>query len=105
MKKRNFLRAVASLPLLPFATLFGSRAANAVASRSIRRARPSDASWPSSASWAKLKDEVGGNLVEVRPMFDSCAIESEAALCREATQYTKNPYWVASRHNAASDSI
>ena len=94
MKRRNLLRAVAGLPLLPFAALFGSRAAKAVASRSIRRPRPSDPSWPGAASWAKLKEAVGGNLIEVRPMFESCATELEGAACREAIQYAKNPYWI-----------
>jgi FAD/FMN-containing dehydrogenase len=41
-----------------------------------------------------LKGEVGGNLLEVRPMFESCAMEPEGAACREATQYAKNPYWL-----------
>ena len=94
MKRRNLLRAVAGLPLLPFAALFGSRTAKAVASRSMRRLRPSDPSWPGGASWTKLKEEVGGNLIEVRPMFESCAMEPEGAACREATQHAKNPYWL-----------
>lgn len=94
MKRRNLLRAVAALSLLPFAALFGSRAAKAVASRSIRRLRPSDPSWPDAVSWAKLNEEVGGNLIEVRPMFESCAMEPEGATCREVTQYAKNPYWL-----------
>src|SRR5579864_129029 len=94
MKRRNLLRAVAGLPLLPFAALFGSRAAKAVASRSIRRLRPSDPSWPGAASWARLKEEVGGNLIEVRPMFELCAMEPEGASCRQAAQHAKNPYWL-----------
>ncbi len=94
MRRRNLLRAVAGLPLLPFAALFGSRAAKAVASSSIRRLRPSDPSWPGAASWEKLREEVGGNLIDVRPMFESCAKESEGAACREATPYAKNPYWL-----------
>jgi FAD/FMN-containing dehydrogenase len=94
MKRRNLLRAVAGLPMLPFAALFGSKAAKAVASGSTRRLRPSDPSWPGAASWAKLKEEVGGNLIEVRPMFELCAMEPEGAACREAAQYAKNPYWL-----------
>jgi hypothetical protein len=94
MKRRTLLRAVAALTLLPFVALFGSRAAKAVASRSIRRLRPSDPSWPGAASWARLKEAVGGNLIEVRPIFESCAKEPEGVACREAAQYAKNPYWL-----------
>ena len=94
MKRRNLLRAVASLPPSFFATLFGSRAAKAAASRSARRLRPSDPSWPSAASWTKLKEQVGGNLIEVQAMFESCATEPNGAACREATQDVKNPYWL-----------
>lgn len=93
MKRRTLLRALAGLPLLPFAGLFVSGVAKA-ARRAIRRVRPSDPSWPSVASWAKLKEQVGGNLIEVRPLFESCAMESEGAACREATQFVKNPYWL-----------
>jgi len=90
MKRRNLLRTVAVLPLLPFSL----KTAKAGASAPIRRLRPSDPSWPSAASWTKLKENVGGNLIEVRAMFGSCLTEPDGAPCREATQYVKNPYWL-----------
>jgi FAD/FMN-containing dehydrogenase len=60
----------------------------------IRRVRPSDASWPGAASWAKLREAVEGNLIEVRAIFESCVTEPDGAACREATKYVKNPYWL-----------
>ena len=97
MKRRHLLHTAATLPLLSSGFAFLSaptNAAKASAPRTIRRVKPSDPSWPSAASWTKLKEEVGGNLIEVRPMFESCATEPNRAACREATQYVKNPYWL-----------
>ena len=97
MKRRHLLRWVATLPLLSggFAFLSASaKAAKASATRTIRRVRPSDPSWPDAASWGKLRAAVDGNLLEVRAMFGSCVTEPDGAPCREATQYVKNPYWL-----------
>src|SRR5581483_11191583 len=97
MKRRQLLQTVATLPLLSsgFASLSApAHAALPGARRTIRRARPSDPSWPGAASWAKLRETVEGNLIEVRAMFGSCATEPDGTACREATQYVKNPYWI-----------
>jgi FAD/FMN-containing dehydrogenase len=97
MKRRNLLHTVGMLPLLSSGFAFLSaptKAAKASASRTIRRARPSDPSWPGAASWAKLREAVEGNLIEVRAMFESCVTEPDGAACREATKYVKNPYWL-----------
>jgi len=97
MKRRHLLHTAATLPLLSSSFGFLSattKAATASAARPTKRVRPSDPSWPSAASWTKLKEQVGGNLLEVRAMFESCASEPNGAACREATQYVKNPYWL-----------
>jgi hypothetical protein len=95
MKRRHFLHTVATLPLLSSGFAFLSaltKAAKASVPRTIRRARLSDPSWPTAASWAKLREAVEGNLIEVRAMFESCVTEPDGAACREATRYVKNPY-------------
>ncbi len=97
MKRRHLLQTVATLPLLSGGLAFRSasaKAAKASARRTIRRARPSDPSWPGTASWAKLREAVEGNLIEVRAMFDSCVTEPDGVACREASKYVKNPYWI-----------
>ena len=97
MKRRHLLHSVATLPLLSggFAFLSASaKATKASGTRTIRRVRPSDPSWPDAASWGKLRDAVDGNLIKVQAMFESCATEPNGAACREATQYVKNPYWL-----------
>jgi len=55
MNKRAFLKAIGSalLPILP---------RRLVASRPLRRRRPSDAAWPSQSAWKRLDDAVGGSL-------------------------------------------
>jgi FAD/FMN-containing dehydrogenase len=97
MKRRNLLRSIGMLPLLSgcLGGLFSpTNAARAAAMPSKQRVRPSDSSWPSAASWAKLREAVEGNLIEVRAMFESCVTEPDGAACREATKYAKNPYWL-----------
>jgi FAD/FMN-containing dehydrogenase len=56
--------------------------------------RPSDASWPSTASWAKLKEDVGGNLIEVHSLFGSCATEPNGTACLDALKNSGNPFWI-----------
>src|SRR3954454_10917952 len=97
MKRRHLLHTAATLPLLSSGFSFLSartNAAKASTPRTMRRVKPSDPSWPSAASWTRLKEEVGGNLFQVQAMFESCATEPNGAACREATQHVKNPYWL-----------
>src|SRR5450631_164495 len=97
MKRRNLLRSIGMLPLLSgcFAGLFSpTNAARAATTRSKQRVRPSDSSWPSAARWAKLKDDVGGNLIEVHSLFGSCGIEPNGAACLDALKGISNPYWI-----------
>src|SRR5215469_2430152 len=92
MKRRQLLQTIATWPLLRGLTWLGVPASGAAASaaRTLRRVRPSDRSWPAAADWAKLKDAVGGSLMEVRALFDSCG--SQADVCGELP--IKNPFWI-----------
>ena len=97
MKRRNLLRSIAMLPLLSgsFAALLGqTKTAKAVTTRTKQRVRPSDSSWPGAASWAKLKDDVGGNLTAVHTLFASCETEPNGAACLDALKNISNPYWI-----------
>ncbi|HET9794537.1 MAG TPA: FAD-binding oxidoreductase [Thermoanaerobaculia bacterium] len=60
----------------------------------LRRVRPGDPRWPSPAKWEKLKAEVGGNLVEVKPPFAACAKEPQGAACGEAMKNIQNPFFI-----------
>jgi hypothetical protein len=63
--------------------------------RSIRsRVRPNDLSWPSKARWAQLKEDVGGNLIEVPPLFGACEGAPNGADCRNALENIDNPFYI-----------
>jgi FAD/FMN-containing dehydrogenase len=97
MKRRNLLRSIGMLPLLSGCfqeVLSSTNAARAATVRSKQRVRPSGSSWPSAASWAKLKDEVGGNLIEVHSLFGSCRSNANDAACLDALKDISNPYWI-----------
>jgi FAD/FMN-containing dehydrogenase len=97
MKRRNLLRSLAMLPLLSggFAALLGqTKTAKAVTTRTKQRVRPSDSSWPGAASWAKLKDDVGGNLIAVHSLFGLCETEPKGTTCLDALKNIRNPYWI-----------
>jgi len=82
--RRTLLKGAAALPLV---------ALGAPASL-MRRVRPGDAAWPTAASWQKLKDAVGGNLIEVHSLFGACEKEPGAAACLEAAENIHNPFYI-----------
>jgi FAD/FMN-containing dehydrogenase len=91
MHRRDVLKAVAVLPLLPaLRASAGSRAAG----DAFRRVRPTDSGWPSSAEWSKLDEAVGGNLLEVQPLFAACQSDPASAACRELIANLHNPFYI-----------
>lgn len=97
MKRRNLLRTAAMLPLLldSFAAIFDpTRSAKAATRRVRQRVRPSESSWPGAAKWSKLKDDVGGNLIDVHSLFASCETEPNGVGCLDALKNIRNPYWI-----------
>jgi len=98
MKRRDLLRTVAALPLLP--GVFAAPADSAPAAnsrptrRTMRRVRPTDPEWPSPAQWDKLKQDVGGNLIKVQPLFAACAAEPQGPSCLEVLKNVRNPFYL-----------
>ena len=93
MHRRTLLKGAAALPVVALL----SAALSAVQARArslLRRVRPGDAAWPTAASWRKLKDAVGGNLIEVHSLFGACEKEPGAAACRDATEHIRNPFYI-----------
>jgi len=62
--------------------------------RPNRRVRPSDRNWPDAASWANLKEELGGQLIEPQALFGSCAAEPNGSACLDAHKNIGNPFWI-----------
>jgi len=95
MRRRSFLKGiVAGVLHFVFLPNWIWRAAAATKAL-IRRVRPSDAGWPKPETWQKLKDAVGGNLVEVQPLFAGCNADPKSSACLEALENMRNPFWIA----------
>ena len=95
MRRRNFLKGITGV-VLQFC-LFRNwwlRAASATEAL-IRRVRPSEPGWPKPNDWQELKDAVGGNLLEVQPLFAGCKDDAKSASCLQALQNMCNPFWIA----------
>ena len=92
LNRRSLLRRAAALAFLPVLpkTLRAAIPENAPA----RRVRPGDPSWPSEASWAKLKEEVGGRLIKVQSPLSACREAPDAAACGDLFKELKNPYYI-----------
>jgi hypothetical protein len=97
VNRRNLIKTAMGLPLLAGGLSHGlgfaeSKTGNARHLRS--RVRPSDPAWPGAASWAKLKEDVGGNLIEVHPLFGACKSTPNGAECLDALENIHNPFFI-----------
>ncbi len=99
MKRRDLVQTLAALPLLG-----ATSAAIAAKTGPKRRLRPSDPEWPDATQWAKLRSEVGGNLIEVHSLFNSCVGEPNGAACLDARKNIGNPYWVGDQPGGTQNS-
>ena len=95
MRRRNFLKGITGV-VLQFC-LFRNRWLRAASATEalIRRVRPSEPGWPKPNDWQELKDAVGGNLLEVQPLFAGCKDDAKSASCLQALQNMRNPFWIA----------
>ncbi|MDO1527560.1 FAD-binding oxidoreductase [Fulvimonas sp. R45] len=72
MKRRDLLKAAASLPLLPLLMRSGTvlaHGAGTLATSLRSRLRPGQPGWPAAAEWERLKQQVGGRLLKLEPPF------------------------------------
>jgi FAD/FMN-containing dehydrogenase len=103
MKRRSFLKRLAEIPVLGFLwrhLLGPTEGAGGAANHSFRRVRPSDPSWPTAASWEKLKQDVGGHLIKVESPFGPCESSLESASCQEILKNLQNPYYIGDQAGA-----
>src|SRR2546426_9614572 len=96
VNRRHFLKSAAVIPVLqlgcsPLPKTSPKRATPGVAAR---RVRPGDPAWPSAASWERLKQEVGGRLIQVQTPVAACQNAPNSAGCRELFRKLKNPYYI-----------
>ena len=90
MLRRDFLKTTVAAAALQGFSLPGLPAFGA----GFRRARPGDAAWPSAASWQRLSDAVGGNLVKVQPVFAPCETDAKSADCSNVLKNLRNPFYL-----------
>ena len=91
MHRRHFLRRAAAVPLLSL--LPRALQAESVIT-TLNRVRPSDPAWPDPASWQKLGDAVGGNLIKVQSLFAACESLPQGAACLAAAKDISNPFYI-----------
>ncbi|MBI3677100.1 MAG: FAD-binding oxidoreductase [Proteobacteria bacterium] len=92
MRRRTLLKGMAATTALAGLTLV--LPAQAKLSGVMRRVRPSDPGWPGVAEWKRLKDAVGGNLIQVRSLFGACEADPKGAACLDATKSIGNPFYI-----------
>jgi FAD/FMN-containing dehydrogenase len=95
MKRRSFLKGLAAIPLVSSVLRhLPTSMRAALASSTVRRFRPSDSSWPTAASWEKLKQQVGGQLIPVSSPLAPCKDAPGSAECAARVEEMKNPYFI-----------
>jgi FAD/FMN-containing dehydrogenase len=95
MKRRSFLKGLAAIPLISSVLRYLPTLTRAtLASSTVRRVRPSDPSWPTAASWEKLKEQVGGQLIPVFSPLAPCRDAPGSAECAARVEEMRNPYFI-----------
>ena len=90
MLRRDLLKGIAAATVLQGFSLTSLRAF----ASGFRRTRPGDAAWPSAASWQKLNEAVGGNLIKVPPLFAPCEADAKGAACGDVVANMRNPFYL-----------
>jgi FAD/FMN-containing dehydrogenase len=107
LKRRSFLSSLAAAATAAAGTLppwMAAKSGSAPAKLVYRRVRPLDAAWPNAASWARLNDTLGGQLLKVRALFQSCEADPASAACVEAHENIGNPYWLGDQPGGTENS-
>lgn len=95
MNRKSFLKHLAAIPILAAIWRFLPISIQAaMTSSTVRRVRPSDRSWPTAASWEKLKHQVGGQLMPVSSPLAPCRAAPGSTACAARIEEMKNPYFI-----------
>jgi FAD/FMN-containing dehydrogenase len=98
--RRRFLTGAAAATALAACSRPGGGSAGPPATR----VRPGQPGWPSPAVWAKLRDDVGGRLIELHSPFDVCRTPSPHAECDKLFAELKDPYYVGNHPELTQES-
>jgi hypothetical protein len=104
VKRRNFLKAAAAVPLLPLACSPGTPPATgdtpaggappAADTSTSRWLRPGDRDWPSPEAWEALGRQVHGRLIAVESPLEACRADPTGEACAKLFRNLKNPYYI-----------
>jgi hypothetical protein len=95
MDRRTLLKHLVAVPLLPSIWPLQSAKQTPPSVKAVlHRVRPGDPSWPSTARWEKLKQQVAGNLIPVPFPLSACRDASESASCQDVLKDLDNPYYI-----------
>jgi FAD/FMN-containing dehydrogenase len=94
MRRRDFLKAAAAVPLLPLACSRGVPPPSAVAPAASPSVRPGDPDWPSAEAWEGLNRQAHGRLIKVESPLDVCRADPASEACAEVFRSLKNPYYI-----------
>jgi hypothetical protein len=103
MDRRTLLKTLVAVPALQFLSRFiktQAFAADAATGQPIRRLRPSNPAWPAPQKWDKLKQEVGGNLINVEDPLAPCQGSLDSDPCQEELINLTNPYYIGDQPGA-----
>lgn len=98
MDRRDFLKNASIISILPSAA--GTqllRTADPATRHRRRRVRPGDPSWPSEATWHRLRQEVQGRLIKIESPLDVCVSSSHEAACEELFAQLRNPFHIGNK--------
>ena len=93
MRRREILKGLVTASLAPTLPV-SAWAVRAQGKTLARRVRPSDPAWPKPADWAKLKEAVGGNLIEPHALFAACETAPEGTACVDVEKSIRNPFYI-----------
>jgi len=69
-----------------------------------RRVRPGDPDWPSPVEWNRLKEAVGGRLINVESPLTGCAGNPETPVCQKLLRNLRNPFFIGDQAWATQNS-
>jgi FAD/FMN-containing dehydrogenase len=96
MDRRTLLKLVATSSLLS-AGLPPPSSANPASTQTGPtkwRVRPGDPDWPSPAEWNRLKESVGGRLINVESPLAACTSNPDTPACQELLRNLRNPFFI-----------
>jgi FAD/FMN-containing dehydrogenase len=95
MHRRQFLKGAAVLSGLATGCAPVRRTAAPGPALPVHRVRPADPSWPSEATWDRLRQQVHGRLLAVESPLAACRTAPAGAACTEVVTQLHNPYYLS----------